>query len=221
MEKNAPIRIFIVDDHHVIVDSLVSIINEQNRALGYNRYEYVGRAADADMALERIKEHRVDLVVLDIQMPGRSGLEIAPLLKARDSSLKILVLTGFGRRSYLLEAMQKGVNGFMSKNQGSREIIEAIDKIMAGDLVFHGNVDEDEPDDLPLDPVPVQSQIEFTDLQKRIAPLIADGLSDAEVAQQLELPLGRVEYQRRILSTKLGAKNHAHLILILYKIFKN
>lgn len=221
MDSNTPIRIFIVDDHHIITDSLVRIINEQNRDLGYNRYQYVGRATNGDMALERINGDKVDLVILDIQMPGKDGMETTALLKGRDPNLKVLIFTGFGRRSKLVEAMQKGANGFMSKNRGSQEIITAIDKIMAGDLVFDADVDEDEPVSQPPPSVPMQSQMEFTDIQKQIAPLIADGLSDEEIAQQLGLPTGAVEYQRRILSTKLGAKNHAHLVLILYKIFRN
>jgi|GEM_PF-7016507 DNA-binding NarL/FixJ family response regulator len=224
MNERTSIGIFIVDDHSIIADSLALVFNEKNKELGYVRYHFVGRAESHALAMERIaaKQTRIDLVLIDLQLEGKdSGFRVVEELQKLYLHVKLAILTGFGRRQLLLKAMEMKIQGFISKNRSSHQILEAIEEIMAGNTVADADVDEDpalpppslgepEPPSVPIFSGCLCDGLMST--QRQILPFIAEGVPDAKICNALNISANQLEYRIKGLSANLGAGNRAELI---------
>ncbi|MFN8497938.1 MAG: response regulator transcription factor [Anaerolineae bacterium] len=173
------IRILIADDHPVVRQGL------SNMLLNLPEVEVVGEACDATQALERVASLKPDLILLDVRMPGRSGLQILPFLRKAHPDIKVIVLTSYDSDEYLFGSLRSGAHAFLLKSIAHEKLADAIRQVYHGerqltpDLV--GRVlEEFEAQAQEV----VRYETGLTDSELEILRLIAEGYSNREIASQ-------------------------------------
>lgn len=129
----APVRILIVDDHDVMRGGLRSLLESRPG------WEVCGEAANSTEAIEKAKTLSPDVVVLDISMPGFSGLDAVPVIRKETPGVEVLILSRYEEREMRLKALEAGARGYVTKSQGlARELLAAIDGIVRERSAFRG-----------------------------------------------------------------------------------
>ena len=129
-DDHRPIRVFIVDDHPVVRHGLRSLL------AGHPDLDVVGEAGDGPQALSWLVDHEADVLLLDIQMGGQSGLDIARRLRRSHPSLKIVILTTYDDETYVREALEAGVSGFLLKSVSHERLPDSIRAVMRGEKLL-------------------------------------------------------------------------------------
>ncbi len=202
------IRTLIADDHGVLRAALRALLN------GRSELEVVGEAGDGNEVLRLTGELRPDLVLMDISMPGRGGIETTRELKQMRPEAQVLILTVHEDEELLREAMRAGASGYVVKRALESELLNAIAAVMRGDLYVH----------------PVMTRALVADLSNRAASstdgpgeqltprelqvlgLIARGYTNVQIADTLMLSVRTVESHRANIMGKLGLHNRAELV---------
>uniref|UniRef100_UPI004048D2C5 response regulator n=1 Tax=Shewanella sp. TaxID=50422 RepID=UPI004048D2C5 len=152
---------------------------------------------DGDKALTMLKKQHYDLLLTDIEMPGKTGLELSQWLQQQASTTKVIILTTFGRAGYIKRALEYGVSGFLLKDAPSDELISTIKQVIAGKLI--------------IDPELAFSAIgeidPLNDKERRALRLASEGLSTADIANQLFIAEGTVRNYLSEAINKLSASN--------------
>ena len=197
-----PIHLLIVDDHAMVREGLKVLLEP----LEY--VAIVGVAATGAEALAAARQLRPDVVLLDINLPDMSGIDVCQTLTAEQPGLKILALTTFNERLYVTRMMQAGAAGYVLKNALPEELAEAITRVFAGKKFF-----SEEVQNLLLQaPAEEAAAPLLTRREKEVLAAIADGHTSQHVADALHVSLLTIETHRRNLLTKFGVNNTALLI---------
>ena len=174
-----PIRIFFADDHAVVREGLKALIStEENMSV-------VGSAASGHEVAAAVARLRPDVILLDIQMPGKSGIEVTEEIKAADPSAKILILTSFTDDEQVFAAIKAGAMGYMLKDSSPRELLQAIRHMGEGKSSLHPDIalrviqELNRRSSLPLTEDPL------TEREIEILKLVARGLSNDDIAETL------------------------------------
>ncbi|WP_137223565.1 DNA-binding response regulator [Shewanella sp. MEBiC00475] len=152
---------------------------------------------DGDKAMTMLKSQHFDLLLTDIEMPGKSGLELSQWLQQQASSTKVIILTTFGRAGYIKRALEYGVGGFLLKDAPSDDLINAIKLVMAGKRVIDPELAFNAIGE--IDPL--------NDKERRALRLASEGLSTADIASQLFIAEGTVRNYLSEAINKLNASN--------------
>lgn len=152
---------------------------------------------DGDKALAMLKSQHYDLLLTDIEMPGKSGLELSQWLQQQTCSTKVIILTTFGRAGYIKRALEYGVSGFLLKDAPSDELISTIKQVMAGKRVIDPELAFSAIGE--LDPL--------NDKERRALRLASEGLSTADIASKLFIAEGTVRNYLSEAISKLNASN--------------
>ena len=198
------IKIFIADDHQLVVDGISSILE------GHESIEVVGSALSGRDALEQINNLEVDVLLLDINMPGMDGIAVARELKEKESPVKVLILSMHNNPQFTKQLIEIGVLGCIIKNSGKREVIRAIETVHAGNRYYGADVTNTLFDSIDKS----QKAVENAELTKReveVLKLIAQEYNTKEIADKLFISTHTVETHRKNLLSKLGVKNSAGL----------
>ncbi len=198
-------RIVIVDDHELVREGLKKVLLKEPGI------QLVGEASNALELFKLLEETEVDLVVLDITMPGRSGLDIISELKSLNNRIRILILSMHPEERFALRALKAGASGYLSKEAAARELVTAIRKIMGGGryvsatLADHllSNLDND----LGKLPHETLSNREF-----EIFRLIAKGKSVGQIAEELILSVNTITSYRSRMMEKMNFSSNAEIV---------
>lgn len=193
------IKILIVDDHPVVAEGLRKLIQDSKIA------EVIGVAGSGKACIDFLKWEKPDIIFLDINLPDASGLDLCKSIKEKNPSQKILALTTFNERSVVLKMMENGADGYILKNSESDEILEAVKEINAGNKFLAVEVEE-------ILKKKNEEEMILTRREKEVLNLIAEGLTNQEIAEKLFISPLTVDSHRKNLITKLGARNTASLI---------
>ena len=169
-------RCVIADDHPAIIDAVSRYLAEVDDV------EIVAQAQDGDEALALIQEHAPDVAIVDIRMPGTGGIDIARKLSAEGSTTAVILYTGHGERSLLLEALDAGARGFLVKEAPLDDLARAIRTIGDGGTYVDPALAGVLAGPQATDRLPT-----VTKREREILRLLADGLRNEEVARQLEI----------------------------------
>jgi DNA-binding NarL/FixJ family response regulator len=196
-------RVLIVDDHEVVRLGLTTLLND------VPWIEVVGQAATAEDGLRAVARHQPDVVVMDIRLPGESGIDACQQITQQWPDVKVVMLTSYGDDTLIFRALQAGASGYVLKQIGNQALIQAIDAARQGKA--------------SLDPVTTQRVIAqvrkdevgrqaaaFKDLSDRemgILALVADGKSNIEIAKVLMLSQKTVRNHVSTILSKLGVSN--------------
>jgi DNA-binding NarL/FixJ family response regulator len=203
----SPIRILIADDHNLVRESLVSVLNASGACL------VVGEAADGLTAVDKALELRPDVAIIDISMPGLSGIEVVRRLHAELPATPTLVLTMHDEDEYVLHVVRAGASGFLLKDSATSELIQAVRDLHAGRKHFGGNAARvlaeqvRQPGPALADPYG-----RLTTREREVFHLIVEGASSKEVARKLEISVKTAENHRAHVLEKIGAHNTADVV---------
>jgi DNA-binding NarL/FixJ family response regulator len=185
--------------------------------------EVVGEAADGAQAVELARSQRPDVVLMDIRMPVLDGLEATRQICALDqtASVRILVLTTFDLDEYVYEALRAGASGFVLKDIPPADLLAAIRVVNAGDALLAPSVTRRLIAEFARGPgtatvVPAALEV-LTDREREVLVLVARGLSNGEIADQLVVSPATSKTHVSRLLTKLGARDRAQLVAIAYE----
>lgn len=159
--------------------------------------EVVATAVDGDRALAAVAEHDPDVLLTDIEMPGRTGLDVAAELHRRGAATRVLIVTTFARSGYLRRALDAGVAGYVLKDAPIADLVEAVRRVAAGLRVIAPELAVAAWD--RLDPL--------TERERAVLRLAAEGRPNAEIATALHLAGGTVRNYLSSAIAKLGARN--------------
>ncbi|RJG16953.1 response regulator transcription factor [Paenibacillus thiaminolyticus] len=191
------IRIVIAEDQRMLRGALASLLDLEDDI------EVIGQAGDGDEALEMITRLKPDVCLMDIEMPAKSGLDVAEELKRRRLNCRVIILTTFARPGYFERAVKAGVQGYLLKDEPSERLAEAIRNVMRGEreispeLAFAVIRKEDNP---------------LTEREREILKLAAEGRTANEIASALYLSYGTVRNYLSSIMSKLEARTRIEAI---------
>jgi DNA-binding NarL/FixJ family response regulator len=194
----APIRIVLVDDHVVMREGTQMILENAPGNL------VVGAAATGAEAIRLVEEHRPDVLLLDLQLPDMSGVEVARHVRASCPSVAVLMLTGYIDGTYVPRLLQLGVRGYMPKTASSVELIAAVRAVAAGRTIVMSSaaVSSLETMRAPL-----------TAREREVLQLLAQGLRNSEMADRLTVSIKTVEHHVTRLLAKMGVQSRSQAII--------
>jgi two-component system nitrate/nitrite response regulator NarL len=199
-----PIRVLVVDDHSVVREGIRHVLE------GGDGFQVVAEAANGAEALERAAGAHPDVVLLDLSMPGASGLDVVRQLRARHPDTRILILSVHDDREYVLESVRVGAHGYLRKDSSPADIRQAIRAVHAGDAFFS-------PPAARHLTAAVQDQAatdrltDLTSREREILLRVARGRTNREAAAELGISVRTVETHRDSLMRKLGIHTVAGL----------
>jgi RNA polymerase sigma factor (sigma-70 family) len=202
------IRVVVADDHAVVRQGIRTVLASDER------FEVVGEAASGDEALALATEHEPDVLLLDITMPGMTGLEVASRLREAAVPVRMLVLSMHDRPEYVLEAVRAGAHGYLLKDTGPRELREAVRAVHDGETYFSPAVAERLTAALrgELEREGLRGQLQLlTPREQEVLRLIAGGRTNKEIAAELGISPRTVESHRESLTRKLRIRSIAGL----------
>jgi len=195
------ITTLIVDDHEVVREGLRLSLSRAPHI------RVVGEAADGASAVELAERRKPDVVIMDVRMPGMDGLEATRLLAERAPSAKVLIFTAYSERSLLGRGLESGAKGYILKEAPHETLVRAIERVAHGD----GYVD---PALMPAFLTGKDQGEMLTQREREILQLLADGMSNADVAQRLFISQETVKSHVRHILTKLEADTRTHAVAI-------
>lgn len=197
MTHTAQIQVFIVDDHPLVIDGLKNMLSSSEKI------RVIGSAMNGRDTLVMLSVCNPDIVFLDINLPDISGIEICRKITELYPAIKCIALSTFNENSYITRMMEQGAKGYLLKNSGKEEILEAIEKVQKGEIY------------LQINHIPDSEQkpgIFVTRREKEVLELIAEGKTNQEIADQLFISVTTVNTHRKNLLFKFNVNNTAALI---------
>ncbi|MEU9194405.1 response regulator transcription factor [Streptomyces hundungensis] len=193
------IRLLLAEDQSMVREALAALLGLEPDM------EVVAQVARGDEVLPAARAHPVDVALLDIEMPGLTGIEAAALLRRELPAVKIVVLTTFGRPGYLRSAMESGADAFLVKDAPAAQLATAVRKVLAGERV--------------IDPTLAAAALAeganpLTDRERDVLRAAEDGATNAELAAALCLSQGTVRNYLSMAIQKLAARNRAEAVRI-------
>lgn len=188
------IRIVIAEDQRLLLGALGSLLNLEDDM------EVVGQAHDGEEVLTLVQKLNPDVCIMDIEMPGKSGLEAAEELKGKNC--KMIILTTFARSGYFQRALKAGVSGYLLKDSPSEELANSIRSVISGRRVYAPEL----MDDVYSEENPL------TGREMDVLELVADGKNTKEIASQLCITIGTVRNYISTIMDKLGVSNRIEAI---------
>jgi DNA-binding NarL/FixJ family response regulator len=198
-------KVFIVDDHYMVIEGIRSLL--QNEA----GIEWTGHATNAESCLAFLQRQQPDVILMDINLPDKSGIDLCREVNIKYPAIRILGLSTFNQRSYIEKMMENGASGYLLKNAGREELLKGIEMAMQRkSYMSHEaalSLRSRETHGLPL----------LTRREKEILELIAAGHTNQEIADKLFISYTTVDTHRKNLLQKFNAKNVAVLINLATK----
>ncbi|MDP2816906.1 MAG: response regulator transcription factor [Polaromonas sp.] len=199
------IRIVIADDHAIVREGLKRIVSAAGDM------ELVAEAADGTEVMQRVRELSFDVLMLDLSMPGRSGMELIKLVHAEKPKLRILVLSMHQELQYAVRAIKSGASGYLTKESAPALLEQAIRKLAGGGAFISAEVAEQ----LALGAMPGSKTLPHEHLSNRefeVFRLLVAGVSVTDIAARLKLSVKTVSSHKANLTQKMGLHNQSELI---------
>jgi DNA-binding NarL/FixJ family response regulator len=207
---SSPIRLLIVDDHNLFRQGLIRILGD------YEQLQIVGQAANGRDALALVEQLRPDVVLMDVNMPVLSGPDAVRQMRARFPGLPVVMLTVSERDDDLFDAIRAGAQGYLLKNVGAAELIDAIQRVHAGEAILAPSMAvrlleefRTLAEQAPQEPQRAQVD-ELSERELDVLRLVAQGLSNKEIADALGLSEHTVKTHLANILDKLHLRSRAH-----------
>lgn len=206
------IKVSIADDHPLILSGL------QNVLLHFPEVEVIATYENGDELIKGIAQQMPDVLILDIQMPGKNGTEIASIISKKYPNVKILALTILENNYYIKTMLRNGALGYLLKNSKQEILLEAIKTVYRGEQYIEPSLKERVWRDMMKTGNQIELQPKLSRREKEILQLIANEYTSQEIADKLFLSLRTIETHRLNLLLKLGMKNTAGLVKIAVQL---
>lgn len=193
--------VFIVDDHYMVIEGIRSLLQHEKNI------EWAGHAMNAASCLAFLKMQQPDVILMDISLPDKSGIDLCKEIKEKYPAVFIIGLSTFNQQSFIVKMMDNGASGYVLKNATQKELMEAITTVAKGKSFLSDEASQALRKDESF-------HIVLTRREKEVLELIAEGMTNAEIAKQLFIGITTVDTHRKNLLAKFEAKNTASLVRI-------
>jgi DNA-binding NarL/FixJ family response regulator len=191
-----PIRVILADDHELVLDGLRSLIEAEDDI------EVVATATTGEQVIEMVRRHRPDVVVLDLEMRGMTGIATLRQIRTEQLTVRVLVLTAYSDGASMRASLEAGADGYALKTEPPRQTLASIRQVFRGQLVFPlaakrwllGN-------SAPPDP------IQLTEREREVLALAAEGHTNAQIASKLHVSENTIKFHLQKLFLKMGVSN--------------
>lgn len=202
------IKVILADDHPVVLDGIKSLLHTTEK------FEVVATASDGRAVLDALdRGTQADLILTDMNMPGLDGFGLAEAIAARQEAIKTVILTIYDQEAYMAKAFEKGAHGFLNKNIDGDELIFALQRIHQEKPYICQHMSRHLFDRVLQRPIhKKEPAVEFSKRELEVLHLIAEGLTNKEIADKLFTSRRTVEGHRLSLINKTGARNTPSLI---------
>lgn len=194
------IKVFIVDDHYMVIEGIRSLLQNESGI------EWAGHASNADSCLAFLQQQLPDIILMDINLPDKNGIELCKEVRQLYPSVFIIGLSTFNQQSFIQKMMENGASGYVLKNATQEELMEAIRVVANGKTYFSDeaalSLRKNSGNEIPV----------LTRREKEVLELIADGLTNNEIAAKLFISVTTVDTHRKNLLAKFDSRNIASLI---------
>ncbi len=201
-------KFLIADDHAIVRKGLVQLIKEEF-------YEAeIAEATDSNEVYEKVKEKIWDVILLDISMPGRNGLDILKQLRAEGVKAPILMLSMHPEEQYAIRVLKAGASGFLNKESATAELVSAIQKVLMGRKYISASLAEklaEKLADSAGDKMDKALHELLSDREMQVLQMLASGKTVSEVAEEISLSVNTISTYRARLLEKLSLNNNAEL----------
>jgi len=191
--------IFVVDDHYMVIEGIRSLLQNEKTL------DWMGHATNAESCLSFLRLHEPDVILMDVNLPDKSGIDLCKEVKQLYPSVAVLGLSTFNQQAIIRNMMDNGASGYVLKNAAKEELLEAINTVIKGKVYYSfeaiSSLRKAEP-----------HQLLITRREKEVLLLIADGLTNAEISEKLFISIPTVNTHRKSLLEKFEVKNTAMLI---------
>jgi DNA-binding NarL/FixJ family response regulator len=210
------IRVLLADDQALVRAGFSALLDAQEDI------EVVGEAADGEEAVHLARLHAPDVVLMDIRMPGVDGLEATRTIVADQTldAVRIVILTTFDLDEYVFEALRVGASGFLVKSTEPAELVHAVRAVAAGDALLSPSVTKRLVAEFAArskEPLPAAELDALTDREREVMALVAEGLSNDEIAARLVVSPATAKTHVSRAMVKLGARDRAQLVVLAYE----
>ena len=204
-------NVLLVDDHDLFRDGLKGMLHK------IDEITVVGEATNGLEAIEKYKELKPDMIIMDISMPLKNGIKATEEIRVEDTEIKILALSMNDDQRNITKMLGAGANGYILKTCREDELLEAVEKVASGEYYFSKDVKHKMIDNfIAINVKPLNQKVklsaELSEREIEVLNHIADGLTNEEIAEKLFLSKRTVESHRRNMLEKTGAKNSAALV---------
>ncbi len=204
MSPSSKIRVLLADDHTMFREGVKHVLSATTEIA------VVGEAANAQEVIDKVQRTSADVVLLDIAMPGRDGIDVLKQLKQINPHLHVLVLSMYPEDQYAFRAIKAGASGYLTKNKASSELIEAIRKVASGRKYISAEVAEQIAFDLERDSDKPLHQ-KLSDREYQVMRLIASGKTVKQISEELSISVSSVSTLRSRILQKFGMKTNAEI----------
>ncbi len=203
------IGIVIADDHAVLRESLVALLNTQAD------FEVVGAASSGSQALELVQQRHPQVLVLDLFMPGGDGFEVLRTLDKAGSRVASVVLTGSENQNDYVQTVRLGARGLVLKSDGPQKLFNAIRNVAAGELAFSDEIAHRVLGAMVHDTQPETTSLaRLSERERQIAALVARGLKNKDIAAELKISENTVKRHLQSIFSKTGARDRLELAVM-------
>jgi len=199
-------RVLLADDHALVRAGLRRILDAQPGL------QVVGEVEDGAAALAALRREEVDVLVLDLTMPGKDGFAVLAEAKRLREGLKILVLTMHADPEYVARAVREGADGYLLKDSAVNDLVAGIESVREGRAYFTPRIQQELTEILRAKPAPPSPLELLTEREREVLTCIAEGLSTKEIAARFDISIRTVETHRANLMRKLDLHSVARLV---------
>lgn len=209
MEK---IKLLLVDDQKMVREGLRLILDR------YEKFDFVGEAANGFEAIQMTKKHLPDVVLMDLRMPEMNGIDATFRIKKSTPHIKVLVLTTFNEQDLILKALQNGADGYVLKDIGGDEIVRAIEVVLSGEIMLQPEVTSMlvkaiSPQNQKAD-TSVETLNALSQKEKEVGKLVGKGKTNKEIADALGIKEGTVKNHVSSILQKCELGNRTEIALL-------
>jgi len=201
------IRVLLADDHQMFLDGIKAFLEKESNI------EIVGEALDGFEVMKLVATLPVDIILLDIRMPGMDGYETIKKLKQSYPKIKVLIVSTFGEGEYIYKMLSNGAEGYLMKNKSKEELVNAINDIYKGKRFISHSIQEIYWEVVQNKSKKTTIDIHLTQRELEVLKLIAKGLQDREIADELNIAETTVFTHCRNLRKKVQVTNRTELAL--------
>lgn len=196
------ISLYIVDDHAVVIEGIYALLQNEEGI------KVVGFANSGANCVQYFSHNTADVILMDISMPDMSGIDLCKIIKRKYPGVMVLALSTFDQGSYVRNMMENGASGYLLKNAGKAEIIEAVKLVAQGKTYLSFDASKN----LISDSQKLKSIPHLTKREKEVLALVVAGFTNTQMADQLYISPDTVDSHRKSLHLKLNVNNTASLV---------
>jgi DNA-binding NarL/FixJ family response regulator len=193
------IKVFIVDDHYMVIEGIRSLLQDEKSI------EWTGHAMTAASCLFFLHQQQPDVILMDINLPDKNGIDLCKEVREKYPSVFIIGLSTFNQQTFIRKMMENGASGYVLKNAGQEELLEAITSVSSGKIYLSFEAGQTLQK-------PGTSNIILTRREKEVLELVASGMTNNEIAAKLFVASTTIDTHRKNLLAKFDVKNTASLI---------